>query len=120
MELKGLTASIFIDELIGECSNGGISSRCKAVTVVGIPDAEIFSAGEDRPAVKLVKRQIMGKTVVHAEPVEAPPQGCVGWMMGGSYISTSDGRFGRAVGFYGAVALHDRCETPEQYRQLSI
>ena len=47
-------------------------------------------------------------------------------MMGGNYAATSDSRFGEAVrkrigpNFYGAVPIHDRFETPEQYRALSI
>lgn len=49
----------------------------------------------------------------------------VGPMMGGCYVSTSDSRFSRAVEdllghrFYGAVPLHDRFETADEYRVLS-
>lgn len=118
--MQGLTASIFEDKQIGNCSNGGISSRCKQVTVVGLGKrAEIFEPTDDAPAVKLVKRTIGGRTVVHAEPVNAPPAGHIGWMAGGAFISTSDSRFSEAAGFYGAVSLHDRCETPAQYDALS-
>lgn len=118
--MKGLTASIFEDKRIGNCSNGGISSRCSMVTVVGLgEDSEIREATDDAPAVKLVRRIIGGKLCVHAEPVDPVPEGHAGWMMGGSYISTSDGRFADAIGFYGAVALHDRSETWAMYDQLS-
>jgi hypothetical protein len=118
--MKGITASIFVDKKFGDCSNGGISSRYSRVTVIGLgKDAEIFEPTEDAPAVRLVKRKIGGKVVVHAEPVEGLKSGNIGWMAGGSYVSTSDSRFCRAVGFYGAVSLHDRQETPEMYDQLS-
>jgi hypothetical protein len=41
-------------------------------------------------------------------------------MMGGCYVATSDSRFSKATGIYGAVPLHDRYETSEQTRDLSI
>jgi hypothetical protein len=119
--MKGITVGIFENKRIRkDSSNGGISSRCNQVTVVGIPRAELWEPTEDAPAVKLVKRTFGKKTVVHAEPIEPPPAGSVGWMSGGTFIACCDSRFGEAIGFYGAVSLHDRCETVEQYRQLSI
>ena len=121
--MLGLTANVYKTQRHGttsDCTNGGISSRCDTVTVVGIEGAEIFEANEDRPAVKLVFRTICGRRIVHAEPVDPVPEGHVGWMMGGNYIATSDSRFSKAIGgFYGAIPLHDRSETYEQYDQLS-
>lgn len=37
--------------------------------------------------------------------------GAAGPMFGGSYAGATDGRFRKALGFYGAVAIHDRYET---------
>ena len=68
-----------------------------------------------------------------AVPVLGPdPAKSVGPMASGAYLATSDSRFrtevervlntwgqDRHARFYGAVALHDRFETPEQYRALS-
>lgn len=45
-----------------------------------------------------------------AVPVDADGNKIAGVMFGGRYIASSDGRFQNAVGFYGAVALHDRFE----------
>ena len=111
--MSGIIAYIYRPKR-GDSSNGGISSRCDEVTVTGI-GAENFEATEERPAVRLVKRTIGGATVVHAEPAGDRPPG--GWMFGGSFISTCDGRFGRAVGFYGALAFHDRNEPPSEGRK---
>lgn len=120
--MLGLHANVYKTGRFGrasDCTNGGISGRCEQVTVVGIEGAEIFEPTTNSPAVKLVRRVIGGEAVIHAEPVEPPPAGSFGWMAGGNFIATSDGRFGRAVGFYGAVSLHDRYETPAQYDMLS-
>lgn len=98
---------------LADCSNGGLSSRAVRVVVVNVSGP--FEPTDEMPAVRLVKR---GKTV-HAEPVEPVADGNVGYMAGGAFISTSDSRFTEAVGFYGAVAFHDRQETPAQYELLS-
>ncbi len=67
--LKGLRLSILHDKRIGNCSNGGISSRCSEVTLVGPGIAEIFEATSDAPAVKIVSRNIGGE-YLHVEPIE--------------------------------------------------
>jgi len=66
--------------------------------------------GVDRPAVALVKHDHFGRGVsVSAQPYgEGIP--LTGWTSGGTYVATSDERFGEASGFYGAAALHDRRE----------
>tara|TARA_Y100000310_G_C20549394_1_gene747264 strand:+ start:563 stop:895 length:333 start_codon:yes stop_codon:yes gene_type:complete len=42
-----------------------------------------------------------------------------GWMNGGNFAHTTDSRFTREVGHNGAVPIHDRDETWEQYEALS-
>ena len=96
-------------------SNGGISEKCDEVTLVGPGVPALFPVTEKAPAVQLVKRRLgvldnPGPVIVHAEPVDPPRKGTHGWMAGGSFIASSDSRFGEAVGFYGAVSLHDRSE----------
>jgi hypothetical protein len=101
-----------------DCSNGGLSSRHDEVTIVNADGP--FDPTEDRPAVILVARAPVGtRQILTAYP--AVHQGGK-WvkdprwlMMGGTYISCSDSRFGElcnrlGVPFYGAVALHDRYE----------
>ena len=121
--MKGMTMSIWKDNSIGECSNGGISKWVNRVTVVCIPEvfrANISEPNERAPAVVIKKRG----SYVYAEPLESPKEGNVGWMMGGSCISTSDSRWSEYLdaefGFPGRfIPLHDRQETMEEYEALS-
>ena len=113
--MKGQHCGIFESKSIGNCSMDGISARCKSVTLIGDGIAGVFEPDADAPAVKLVYRNIFGKEYVHAEPVEDVRSGNVGWMAGGSFIYTSDGRFPSQY----PIALHDRQETQAQYDQLS-
>jgi hypothetical protein len=121
----GLIVSILEDKRIGNCSNGGVSSEKDSLTLVNVEGP--FEPDETRPAALLLKGNVPGVArVVPAVEVDGeykplrPPAG-VGPMMGGAYVATSDSRFGQAVEkitgsrFYGAVALHDRFETPAQY-----
>lgn len=111
--MKGLRASIYTDE-IGECSNGGISSRVKYVTIVGDGIPEIFTADDKAPAVKIVRRVIWGKPYVHAEPVDQP-EGTAGPMAGGCFIYSSDSRFPHQY----PISLHDRFECWDMYDRMS-
>lgn len=107
--LKGLSCGILEDKSIGNCSAGGISSRCKEVTLIGIPgEIEIegvFEATEERPAVRIVKRFLFGRNYYHAEPID--DDGKNHWYSsGGTFIYTSDSRFP----FDYPLPLHDRKE----------
>lgn len=113
--LKGLRADIY-KHSGQDFSNGGISSRCNEVTIVGPGIPEVHEANEHAPAVRINVRQI-GGPVVSLEPVDKP-SGVVGPMAGGCYVGTCDSRLREAIGFYGAVSLHDRFETQEQYNRL--
>jgi hypothetical protein len=110
---KGLRADIYRYNN-QDFSNHGISSRCHQVTIVGPGIPEVFEATDEAPAVELYH---IGNSV-NLRPLDKP-SGAVGPMMGGCYVGSSDSRFGDAIGFYGAVALHDRFETPTQYDSLS-
>jgi len=96
-----------------DCSNGGISSRVRQVTLVDI-GVDVFEPKADRPAVKLVKRNLGGRVYLHAEPVEQP-KGLVGPIAGGTFIYSCDSRFPSPY----PIALHDRWETQEHYDALS-
>jgi hypothetical protein len=128
----GLTAYIYKSGL-GDCSNGGISSRADKVTLVNVEGP--FEPTEDRPAAMLVPGNTAGTVKVVAAvagddgtyaPVKQNGDGKqVGPMMGGAYVATSDSRFSRAVEdllghrFYGAVPLHDRFESAAEYESMS-
>ena len=48
--------------------------------------------------------------VVHAEPITGAGEPAPWFMFGGTFIFSSDARFRRAAGHYGAVPLHDHRE----------
>jgi hypothetical protein len=102
-----MIASIFRSDL-GDCSNKGVSSRASKVCVINVEGP--FDPNDETPAVRLVKRR-SGNVV--AIPVGLDEHAV---MFGGTYVSTSDARFNRAVeqmSGYGTgfpVALHDRVE----------
>ena len=114
-EYKGLLVSIYRSEG-GDCTNGGVSSTANQAIVVGPGIPEIFSNknhdGSELPVLRL--KPVSGNTKgVRLVPVALDGK----WaMMGGNFAHTSDGRFGAAIrsmigcDFYGAVAIHDRCE----------
>lgn len=123
----GLIVSIFKDKRLGDCSNGGLSSRYDELTLVNVSGP--FEPTEDRPAAMLVDGNGTGTAKV--VPVDALPPGrefdyepMRGSMMGGCYVATSDSRFSQAVQeivggpFYGAVPLHDRFESAEYARSM--
>lgn len=109
--MKGLNAGILESKEIGNCSAGGLSSRCKSVTIIGEGIDEIFEATADSPAVKIVKRG----DYIHAEPVNKPINGNIGWMAGGTFIYSCDSRFPAHY----PIPLHDRQETQANYDILS-
>jgi hypothetical protein len=105
----GMIASVFRSEMI-DCSNGGLSSRFEKVVVVNVEGP--FEPSDKMPAVKLVRGNLPNTAKI--VPVELE-EGCV--MFGGTYVATSDSRFGRAVEkvagipfSFGAVPFHDRVE----------
>lgn len=99
----------------GDSSNGGLSSKFDAV-VIYTDDEPITDAPEN--AVRLVRRIIGSREVLHLEPIHRPEDDrTVGPMAGGTYVSSYDyGVFG--VG-YVALSLHDRFESQALYDALS-
>lgn len=102
-----------------DCTNHGISSRFNELLLVcprGFVDVDPENPPENLAV--LEKRHLFGRDVYSIKPY-AKAEG-VGWMMGGNYGATSDSRFSDMLGgMYGAVAIHDRDETQEQYDMLS-
>lgn len=71
-------------------------------------------------AIRIVIRDMADGPIVHAEPLIPVPTGHVGWMANGCYLtgdSTFSSEVERVLGepFYGAVSLHDRCESTGNY-----
>ena len=126
----GLRVTIYKDK--GQTwSNGGVSERVDQLTLVNVEGPS--EPTEDAPAAMLLPNAMRTVRVIPAlrvndgwVPLGATGDKTVGPMAGGAYVASSDSRFSEAVEkllghtFYGAVALHDRYETPEQYRTLSV
>jgi hypothetical protein len=110
----GMIASVFRDDK-GDCSNKGLSAYHSRVLVVNVDGP--FTVRDGLPAVKMVKGNLRG--TVKIVPLNEHESGK--WLMfGGTYVGTSDSRFGEKVkeiaGEYGAefpasiVPFHDRVE----------
>lgn len=111
---------------LGDCSNGGISSRTTMVTAYGpnelynppMGEKGFTFLGREAPPVRIMPGNVPGS--VKAVPMD-PNTGKVrlGSMAGGCYIASCDSRFWDMVAeadrefnnrFHGAVKLHDRYE----------
>lgn len=98
----GLIASIYRDDY--DASVNAFYGKTK-VTIVNIEGP--FEPAEDRPAALLAHNAFGKPILVPANEQGKPVRGV---MFGGTYAATSDSRFGRATGIYGAVPIHDRIE----------
>lgn len=116
----GLSVSIY-RWCLGDCTNGGESSRAESVCVINIPGP--FNPGPYLPAFELVEGP-GGKGHAILRPVKSQP-GKIGPMFGGNFGYSTDSRFSQALRdltglpHSGAVHIHDRYETAEEYEALT-
>jgi len=108
----GLMVRVYRDNG-GDFTGGGISARHDRLVVVNVPGP--FEPADDMPAVRLERRGTGG---AYLTPVDMPDD-MLGPMHGGNFAACADSRFTRAVGFYGAVPIHDRFESQQTYNLLS-
>lgn len=110
MKVKALRIYVYRSNL-GDCTNEGVSGKTDTLYIEcqrGAVEVE-----DDDPRLMEVVEGYRGS--FHLEPRNGKRKGCVGWMMGGNFAYTSDGRFG-----YGyPLPIHDRQETQEEYDMLS-
>lgn len=114
---KALSVRVYRDGT--DCTNNGVSSRYRDLLVL-CPDGYINVDMDNPPEnlVQVVKRHLFGQDIYHIEPWVSPKG--AGWMMGGNYAASCDSRFSKLVGgMYGAVAIHDRQESWEEYEMYS-
>jgi len=96
----------------------GISRTAREVVIVGAGGRDPVT--EQTPAVRLVTREggasLAGVTLQHFEPTEPLPAGRVGYMASGAFAVVPVA-VARALDLFpAAYALHDRSETPADYR----
>lgn len=108
----GLIVSIYRDDYD---SDHNLFHGVRSVVVVNVPGP--FEPTPERPAARLT-RNALGSVVL--VPDESPGEGLTPFMFGGTFAASSDSRFRQEVGMYGAVPVHDRVESWDEYRALSI
>lgn len=100
--MKGLSANIYKSTTTS--SNGGISSFCDSVVLIGEGLPEIFSAKDNSPLVTVIYRERHNDYI--AVPTSFINEGVTGYMFGGSFVYSSDSRFK----FGAPIKLFDRLE----------
>lgn len=99
--MKGLMVSVYRNAEFGmfggDTTNGGISSKHESLILVGDGVPEIFPSTEDTPAIRLIKRKVMGMEFWIAAPMDAEFENgrAAGspYMFGGNFLYCSDSRF---------------------------
>lgn len=106
---KGLRASVLTGPF--HSPNGGLSSRVRHVTILGIGEdqdlpalAHVCEPSEDAPGVYLLFEY--GRYV--ARPADAPSG--TWFMASGAHLHTSDSRWNELIGHSLPIPLHDRTE----------
>lgn len=108
----GMIVSIYRDDYD---SSLNVFNGVRTVTVVNVPGP--FEPTPDRPAARL-DRNAFGNPIL--VPDVSTSEGMTPYMFGGTFAATSDSRWRESVGIYGAVPIHDRSETWDDYRTYSI
>ena len=120
-KVNALSLSIYKNPLYHGCANGGWTENNDELFVAcpsGPHEVEV-----DDPSLFVLRRGPLGS--LRLEP-NVIPDGMAGPMMGGCYAATSDSRFSEMCEhllghrWYGAVAVHDRFDTWEAYRILTM
>ena len=98
---------------LGDCTNGGASSRHKSIIVIEESDIEeAMKSNMDLDKVfVLVRRELWGENHWYLRQL-IEPKGKIGPMMGGNYAEVSE------VSQH-LLPIHDRYETQEEYDVLS-
>ena len=116
-EPRGLRLDLYRTKSFGANPKCNLLHAVEEVTVTEIHYADgrkvpmpkgsrVLPATVERPAVALVQRGVLGKTIWHIQPLPDP-----GWTMaGGTYAASSDSRVGKIIEFYGAISVHDWSE----------
>lgn len=108
-----------------DCTNHGLSSKADRLPLVVLEFGEssadaiqkLKDEGKDPDRyLLLVRRTLWGETADYIKPLTEDR-----WvMMGGNFAYTSDSRFREFTGSRCPLPIHDRVESAEQMRELSI
>ena len=108
--MRALPIYVYRNNSLGDCTNGGISSRFDKLLLVcddGFVDIDAENPPEN--LVVVISRHFGNREYKHIEPYVKPTH--LGWMHGGNVAYSSDSRFPSAY----PLCIHDRQETQEQY-----
>ena len=105
-------------------SNKGLSEKSNTC-YIETNEGNLAEEDIDSDLIVTLRTGLFG--TLYLEPVKPVQSGSVGYMFGGCYVSSSDARFDRLVRnftgnkniFAGALPLHDRCESTEEYASYS-
>lgn len=118
--MKGMLVFVLRSPDLGDCTNGGASSKATRFVLIGKGVPEIFAPSEASPALYLAKWY--GRDVACPENIEERYPRREGqrddcsvshlgaWMAGGNYISTCDSRMSELLGHSYPLPVYDRKE----------
>jgi len=112
---KGISVDVLRDITSVDSTNNGISSKHNSFVIIDPSIDGYIKPDSTTPQLKLVRRNLAGGEYIHAEPIEPVKKGNVGYMFGGNFIHSSDGRFPNNY----PIPVHDRQDTQEDYDMLS-
>lgn len=119
--MKAIGVPVFKNKAYASCPNGGITERFD--TLLLVCDDGYIDIDENNPPENLViyvERCIGRRRCDYIRPFADPPLNRTSYMSGGAYAASCDSRFSEMTGgMYGAVPVHDRTETWEEYEILS-
>jgi hypothetical protein len=117
----GIRASIYRDDF--QPTSNNLFGSVNDLTIVNAEGP--FQPDEEAPAAIIMCQPNGGTRYVapamlndEGEWVELVDNRC-GGMAGGAFVASSDSRFRKAAGLYGALALHDWYEEWEVYHAMS-
>ena len=119
--MKAIRIYVYKNPVTQGCSNGGITDRYDELLLVcedGYIDVDDNNPPEN--LVIYVDRNIGGRSCGYIRPYADPPADRTPYTSGGSFAETCDSRFSNLIGgMYGAVPVHDRTDTWEDYELLT-
>jgi hypothetical protein len=112
--MKGIPAYVYRSAALGDCTNGGLSSKTDRVIICGEGIPEMLEASDLFPALIITRN---GKFSWKATPDTPTESGHVGYMFGGNFVHSGDSRFMDAFGS-APIRIFDRQESRELYASM--